>query len=44
MKQSNFFQKHLVTIIIILLFGIAIIIGIHQGFNDYQNKKNLYLL
>ncbi|AYJ01075.1 hypothetical protein CWO85_00785 [Candidatus Phytoplasma ziziphi] len=42
MKQPNFFQKHLVTIIIILLFGIAIIIGIHQGFNDYQNKKNSF--
>ncbi|AGL90528.1 hypothetical protein [Candidatus Phytoplasma australiense] len=40
MKQPNFFQKHLVTIIIILLFGIAIIIGIKQGFNDYQNEKN----
>ncbi|AGL89971.1 Hypothetical Protein yibP [Strawberry lethal yellows phytoplasma (CPA) str. NZSb11] len=40
MKQTNFFQKNLVTIIIILLFGIAIIIGINQGFNDYQNEKN----
>ncbi|AGL90631.1 hypothetical protein [Candidatus Phytoplasma australiense] len=40
MKQPNFFQKHLVTIIIILLFVIAIIIGINQGFNDYQNEKN----
>ncbi|WP_339332333.1 DNA double-strand break repair protein Rad50, partial [Rhus yellows phytoplasma] len=42
MKQPNFFQKHLVTIIIILLFGIAIIIGIHQGFNDYKNEKNSF--
>ncbi|CAM11649.1 hypothetical protein PA0314 [Candidatus Phytoplasma australiense] len=40
MKQTNFFQKHLVTIIIISLIGIAIIIGINQGFNDYQNEKN----
>ncbi|CAM11982.1 hypothetical protein PA0648 [Candidatus Phytoplasma australiense] len=40
MKQSNFLEKHLVTIIIIFLFGIAIIIGIKQGFNDYQNEKN----
>ncbi|AGL90889.1 hypothetical protein [Candidatus Phytoplasma australiense] len=40
MKQPNFFQKHLITIIIILLFGIAIIIGLFQGFNDYQNEKN----
>ncbi|AGL90624.1 hypothetical protein [Candidatus Phytoplasma australiense] len=40
MKQPNFFQKHLVTIIIISLIGIAIIISIQRGFNDYQNEKN----
>ncbi|QTX02605.1 hypothetical protein LFWB_5870 [Candidatus Phytoplasma luffae] len=38
--NNNFFQKHLVTIIITSLFGIAIIIGFYQGFNDYQNEKN----
>ncbi|QTX02926.1 hypothetical protein LFWB_4090 [Candidatus Phytoplasma luffae] len=38
--NNNFFQKHLVTIIITSLFGIAIIIGFYQEFNDYQNEKN----
>ncbi|QTX03069.1 hypothetical protein LFWB_5480 [Candidatus Phytoplasma luffae] len=38
--NNNFFKKHLVTIVIILPFVIAIIIGINQGFNDYQNEKN----
>ncbi|QTX02722.1 hypothetical protein LFWB_1520 [Candidatus Phytoplasma luffae] len=41
--NNNFFQKHLVTIVITSLFGIAIIIGFYQGINDVKQEENIQL-